>query len=58
MGEVVSFMGKIWETHGKTWENIEKYGNIYKKGEHTEDDGKSWDVGVKNFDENPEIVIA
>ena len=54
----MSFMGKIWETHGTTWENIEKYGNIYKKGEHTEDDGKSWDVGVKNFDENPEIVIA
>ena len=43
------------EQHGKISKNM---GTYIKKGEHTEDDGKSWDVGVKNFDENPEIVIA
>lgn len=52
-GEVVSFMGKIYgkhmENHG---EHIEKYmGTSINLEKIREDDGKSWDVGVKNFDE-------
>ena len=59
-GEVVSFMGKISGKHmEKHGENIETYmGTSINLENIREDDGKSWDVAVKNFDETPEIVIA
>ena len=37
--------GRSGAFHGKAWEKTWEYGEI------REDDGKPWDVGVKNFDD-------